>query len=87
MRQRESPGRKGVGMPDEFLGEQGDKQLSVKPGMGAVFIVFRQVAELGNLLEAFEHQLDLPAKPVMFENLFQRKIFFGEVVKNMTYCA
>jgi len=46
-RQRESPGGNGAGVPDEFLGEQGDEQFSIKPGFGAVFIVLGQVAELG----------------------------------------
>ena len=38
-------------MPDEFLGEPGNVQPSIKAGLGAVFMAFWPVAELGDLLE------------------------------------
>jgi hypothetical protein len=71
--QWESPGGKAAGAPDKLFGQQGYEQFSVKPRLGALFIVFGQVAELCDLLEAFEDQFDLAAEPVPFENLLQRK--------------
>ena len=41
-------------MIDNLLRNQRGKEFSIQPGFGAFSVVFRQVAELSDLFEAFE---------------------------------
>lgn len=86
-RQVVSPGGKGASVLNEFLRQKGDEQFPIKPGLGALLIVFRQVAELGNLLKALEDQFDLPAKPIASRVCSTENSFRGNVVSTMTYWA
>ena len=83
-RQFVSPGGKGAGVPDCLVGEQGEEELAVEPGAGALGIALGQVAKPGQRFQALEDKLDLPAQAVAFENLAGAERGFGKVVKTMT---
>ena len=68
-------------MSDEFFDQEGDEQLAVEPSSGALGIVFWQMAQLGNLLEAFEDQFDLPTQAIPFQDLPALNSASAKVVK------
>ena len=53
--ERIPPGGKCVCLLDHFFRQQGDQELAVQPGCGAVIVVLGQVPQFGNLFETLEH--------------------------------
>jgi hypothetical protein len=52
-----------------FWGKQPHQQFAVEPTAHTLLVVFGQVAQLGERLEPFENQFDLPAEPVPLQDL------------------
>jgi len=71
---------------DEAFGDKGHKEFSIQPCLGALLILLGEMSQLGQLLEALEDQLDLPAQAVDLQDLLRVKDG-GAVVKTITYSA
>ncbi len=77
-RQVVSPGGNGAGVVDGLVGQQGEEELAVEPGAGALGVALGQVAAPGQRFEALEGKLDLPTQAVAFEHLASAALLFGE---------
>ena len=64
-----APGGKNPGVSIERLEQESDHQLGEDPRASDVGRLVREAAELEQLLEALEGQLDLPAIAIEFEDL------------------
>src|SRR5271169_1614121 len=64
-----APGGKNPGVSIERLEQERDHQLGEDPRPSDVGRLVREAAELEQLLEALEGQLDLPATAIEFEDL------------------
>ena len=71
---RISPGGKIACVRDEFFCEEGDEELSIEPSLRAVLVVLGEVAQFGELLEAFKKQLNLPAEAVVLQDARSREL-------------
>ena len=72
-----APGGKSPGVSIERLKQERDHQLGEDPGPCDVGCLVREAAELEQLLEALEGQLDLPATAIEFENLASAEQWCG----------
>src|ERR1039457_3835632 len=57
---------------------EGEEEFSIEPCSAASLVVFRQVSQIGDGLEALEPQLDLPSQPVHFEDSFGAGLLHAE---------
>lgn len=55
-----SPGGNALSVSDQASHKEGDQEFALKPTSGGLVIVFFQVTELDERLQALELQLDLP---------------------------
>src|SRR5690606_12395786 len=55
-----------------------DEELAVEPCLGAFVVVLGQMPQLGDLLEALENKLDLPANSIPLHHDAGRELFFGK---------
>ena len=73
-----SPGGNRRRIADELFRNKGNEELAVEPRLGALVVLFRQVAQLSYLLEAFEYEFDLPSDAIPLEHVLRRKLAFGK---------
>ena len=74
-------------MVDQLLHQQRHEQFPVEPCLGAVVVVLRHVPQLGQRLEALDHQFDLLAQGIPLQHVGGGKGGSGNVVKTITYSA
>ena len=72
------PEGNGAGLADQFLDQQRGAQLPVQPRPSAFVVVFGQMAQSGERLEAPENELHLPSDAVPFQHLSGVKPGFRE---------
>src|SRR5450432_3273482 len=70
--EREAPGGKKAGLVHGALDEQGGEDLGLHPGSSGLVVGLGQMTETEQGLEAFEHQLNLPAVTVHAEHAGRR---------------
>ena len=87
VRQYISPGGKIRGKAYKPLGSKCQKQLAVEPGFGTLLVMLRQMTQLRNGLEPFEHKLYLPPYSIPLKNFPSVKPLLGKRGKhNNIFC-